>query len=256
MDENLNCREVQALSQLYIDSELDLESKSKIDIHLGQCSGCQAAIVSLASIKRKVMQSSPKPCAPSQLMANFNKEAGICDLLQYSKVAGFIFILGASLFFFGSIGESNPESQIAHKTWYHTKDLPLDFNHSDPKIIKNWFGKKLGYLPGLPPKEFVKAVDFLGGRVSFFHGGVPVAQYLVKTKNGSKLSLFVTPNSQKEVAEPLILPVEKKKNPELKKANGLKFVKWHKEGQDFTVVSDAPVKKIYHMIKYEPNSGQ
>ena len=231
----------------YADGELSLAETNALADHMRSCSACPAEALERVQLKRSVAGAGKRfePTAEFRMKVakslNIKSARGrnlFWKILIVPALLTLIFILGLNYY----VGHAKAERQHVYSELadLHVATLasttPVDVVSTDRHTVKPWFEGKIPFTFNLPE---VQGTDFslLGGRVTYL-SQVPGAHLIYRFRK-HEVSVFIFPNSGKQIASPLGAVQFRSFN----------FEDWTKDGLEYFVVGDVGPSDIQALSK-------
>jgi anti-sigma factor RsiW len=207
----MNCNEVQALIDAYVDRELDLITSIAVEQHLQICTACRLIYQNRqtlqATLKSDFFYFRPPVGTQRRLLDVLNQiEPKPLGLMEYRSWRRFgigmtalvaAFLLIAGLVFLWNSGITANNSVAADVLANHIRSLMVDHLtdviSSDKHTVKPWFDGKLTYVP--PVVDLAEhGFPLVGGRLDYLKN-IPVAA-LVYRSDKHYINLFIWPTEE------------------------------------------------------------
>ena len=198
----MNCSEIRARIQAYVDGELTVSDIADVDGHCLECRQC-AALVSAEREFRQLLRRQPRDAAPSELRARIvrriRREAAVAKArrwLPVPAIAGAAAIVAAVL-----LPARTPPPLVADLVDKHIAyaqiERPAELASTDPREIAEWFQSRAGMRVTVPDYS-PSGIHLAGARLAEAHERK--AAYLLYEKGRTLLSVFMVPVSASEAA--------------------------------------------------------
>ena len=159
----MNCKELEALLDPYLDGELDAAQRSLVDQHLPGCPDCRRRLEELKVLHQSLQNPELRYRASDTLKARLSKELAAADArasrLRWRRsgvaaAAAAVIALAAGLAWVfiphGDVDDAMVDAAVDQQQDAVKNGHLTELASADPKAVQAWFGGKLAYLPPVP----------------------------------------------------------------------------------------------------------
>ena len=251
----MNCEEVRALLDAYVDAELDLVNHVQIEQHLKDCEACERTHRNIVAVRSALADESMYFRAPSGLQGRVRdtlkeKDRKPSTSTQWNwrwayplAAASLLVVVAATVLMVFLRRDSRTDLLATEVVSSHVRSLMAshltDVPSSDQHTVKPWFDGKLDFAPpvvDLGPQGFT----LVGGRLDYL-AGRPVAA-LVYQRRQHLINLFVFPAQDGASGDGATLVRQ-----------GYNVVHWDRSGMTFWAVSDLNVTELQQFAQLLQN---
>ena len=245
----MNCKDVQAKIEVYLDRELTLSDQRDFEGHLGDCANCQVMLdnIRLLNDSIKKINYVKAPFSLRRKIKNDLKDMTGEDGAIYNRFQLFGFGAGSAVLasiavwaMMAFMATSTIQTQLVNElTEAHVRSLMVDhvtdIAASDNHTVKPWFSGKLDFSPEVKNLK-TDGFELVGGRLDYLrldHSHKQPAAALVYKRRSHYINVFIYRDESTEQA------------PQLKAASlnntqnqSYNLINWQKQGLNYWVVSD------------------
>jgi anti-sigma factor RsiW len=253
-DENMDCREVDALAERSLDGEADAVDEDRLLQHGARCPRCLALLQSKRWFKGLIQSrfgaTEEGPRAPDALKQRIEwalhsrpKPRG-----RRWAIYGTLSVLVAAIGFgwrYGSVGTALPSGPVAR----HTRNLPPEVRADQgPDAVNAFLKRNLSYPVEVPHFAEAKGVRLVGARLDSIDD--QDAAYVMYEQRGARISFFAYPRRRDWHAE-TPQSFERRqvgsKRVLVGRYHGYNVVAWHSDALVFSLVSDLDGQQLVRL---------
>lgn len=159
----MNCKELEALLDPYLDGELDAAQRSLVEQHLPGCPDCRRRLEGIRALHQSLQNPELRYRASDTLKARLSKELAAADVRQsrprwrrsaVAAVAAAVVALAAGLGWVfiphGDVDDPMVDAAVDQQQDAVKDGHVTQFDSADPKAVQAWFSGKLAYVPPVP----------------------------------------------------------------------------------------------------------
>ena len=200
----MNCAEVRARLEAYVDGELPVGETTAIDAHCGACESCEW-LARREREFRRTLRRQPREAAPPELRARI-----VRDIRRESRMRTARWTLGpataaAALIVLAVLLPWSRQAPplvvdlVDKHIAYSQVDRPAELTTSDPREVATWFVTRAGMRVTVPDYS-PAGIRLVGARLADAHERK--VAYLLYEKGRTLLSVFIVPVSAADAEGP------------------------------------------------------
>ncbi|MEM7562021.1 MAG: zf-HC2 domain-containing protein [Pseudomonadota bacterium] len=242
------CNDIQKDLDAYRDDVLDAARRTEIAVHLASCQTCRGQHREAEAVESIIRAESESWQPPEHLWERIevNVDAATAQSggqpsvwLKFASVAVLVMMISIGIYQYDWSSETATErTSTALANEFHTfviSQRNLDFSHSEPLSIREWFGDKVGFRVPLPVE--VDNTRLLGGRLCNMLDR-RVVSFMYK-KNNAWISLYIMQAvAGDEVDTTLAERFEQ----------GYGYIGWYQDGLEYSLIGDVSIDELRDML--------
>lgn len=242
------CSDIQKDLDAYRDDALDVARRTEIDAHLSGCQTCSREVSIAEAVESKIRSESESWQPPEHLWERIEisldettPQSGEQSSmwLKFASVAVLVMMISIGIYQYEWSSDSSTErTSTALVNEFHTFVISrrnLDFSHSEPLSIRQWFGDKVGFRVPLPVE--VDNTRLLGGRLCNMLDR-RVVSFMYK-KNNAWISLYI----MQAVAGDDIETTQAERFEQ-----GYGYIGWYQDGLQYSLIGDVSIDELRDML--------
>lgn len=246
----MNCDEITAQMESYLDGELTLSDKRDIEEHFVDCANCANKLEGLRLLQQRVRETDYKN-VPAGLKMNIQnklrdvtgEQTKSTSLFKWLGIGGGAMATGSfatwallTFVFFSPLKMQLADSIIDAHISALMVDHVTDIKNSDRHTVKPWFNGRIDFAP--PVKDLsAQGFELIGGRLDYLQGKTVSA--LVYKRRAHIINAFIFKSVDTTTTTA----------PKLVQRQGFNLVHWKQDGLDFWLISDLNKKEISQLAK-------
>lgn len=200
----MNCKDLEALLDPYLDGELDAAQRGGVEQHLEGCAACRRRLEDLRALHEALQSADLRFQASDTLKQRLRGELAKAAAREarprwprYAAAAAVFAValaIGWAFLPFGHGGEDENDAMADAAIAEHAQALTgrhlTDLASADPTAVQSWFSGKLAYRPPVPDLV-AQGYTLVGARLD--HVEDEPAAALVYLHNANYVTVFVCP---------------------------------------------------------------
>jgi anti-sigma factor RsiW len=251
-----DCADIKPLLYPYLDGELDVKQNLDVEAHILDCQACCDLLNEekrfLSVLKNECLHEQGPPALKAMIERKLlNKQRFFSRFFSNhpfkasfaAAMAGILlFLLGVQLV---NLSFNRTPPFVMASVEYHLKaikgNLPLEIQSDDPRMVVDWFKKRIDFMPHLP-KLKDDEIALLGGRLAKFKGEqMALISYTIDKSPITMAIIKGNPTAYVESRDYLFM---KGRRFNFSNKRGHNAISWTDDGNNFTLVSRCSSRDI------------
>jgi anti-sigma factor RsiW len=235
----MKCDEAEILLHGLVDTEVDPEHASRIETHMGDCTGCAAQLRLHRAMRRMMANADLRFPAPPGLRTRIKATLPVAAAAPSRRTlfGGFAFgsllPAAAALLMIAVIRSDQDQVIVSDVVSAHLRSLQAnhltDVQSNNQRGVEPWFNDRLGIAPPVPDLT-AKGFNLIGGRIDYVLGK-PVAA-IVYRRSDHLINLFVAQGAEVE------------RGTRVETMEGVNVVLWSENGLNLCAVGDLSAEEL------------
>lgn len=263
----IQCDDLTAFIDAYIDDEFDERDRADFEAHLAYCEACREEVDYQIAFKQQFKQAmqSTRERTPEHLKSNIlsmlqqtSMEQKIAQKKSARKMlikrAGAVALPAAAALtmaltlpaFTVAPASSAPANVASQAVDWHHGQYPLEVEATDPESVTSWFSDKVAFPVRLPKFSGVEA-KLLGGRLAQIQDR-RAALVLYELEDGSRMSVMMFDGQGIEVPGDRVKQIANRDVAFLK-SGGYDVAVMQDRGLTYSMTSDLDEDKFHEVMK-------